>query len=62
MQLQCMAHITIQEDNFGMSLYSWKQFIYYYFARYGRFYVGLFENINQLYSKTKWPSTKKKQV
>lgn len=61
MQLQQMTHILIQKDNSGISLYCWKQFIRYYFARYGCFYIELLENINQLYSKTKWPNPKKKK-
>ena len=56
MRIQHFVHISIQENNFHLRLYSWKSFIPFYFAmdkqnyaRYGSFYVETMTNINNLY-------------
>ena len=56
MSYQHLTHLAIQENDFGLRLFCWKQFIPYYFAlnkvnyaRYGSYYTEIMQNIDILH-------------
>ena len=60
MEIQIRIHLAVQENYFDSRQQTWKSFLPYYFVmnkfnyqRYGTFYVGTLDNINDIYPGNK---------